>query len=313
MEERKISWLELFYDLIFVVAISSTNEILLEVEQHQGSFYIILFKYLLMVVPMWWAWSGQTMFLNRFGEKQNNEIPMIMQIFFVIVMVASFNLDFDKTYLSFIIGYTGIRLITIIQYLVYYYKTKEECDKKIAKVLAGGMSFSLLLSVSSLFFDESIRYIILYSGIVIDIIIPLFNGNILKKVPIHLGHLIERISLLCMITFGEAIVSIVLVLNNHTFDIETIIYLIIVFLTLVAMWFSYFYKADKLIDKTTLGNGQLILYSSLFIIIAVMIFSDGIRLVYDDRINHKIVNNLLLISYMIFLIFKNIIFLQHKK
>ena len=181
VKERKVGWIELFYDLIFVVGVSSSTQWLHEIEHINSENNLIFFKYLLMVIPMLWAWTGQTMFYNRFGENQTFVKPlMLIQLFFVALMISSFNLNFDETYYTFILGYIGIRTITIIQYALTYYKTTDYQNRRVIFILTRGMLISIIISAISLFFTGQLRYTILYIGIFLDIILPLLLVQFLK-------------------------------------------------------------------------------------------------------------------------------------
>jgi len=314
MKERKISWIELFYDLIFVVGISRTTHWLYEIEDTHYQSSIIILKYLLMVIPMLWAWTGQTMFCNRFGENEKySRVLMLIQIFFVILMVASFNLDFDATYFTFIIGYLGIRTMTIIQYLLAFYLSGDRAKRSMIYSLLGGMIISILVIASSLFFTGVIRYVILFSGIVLDIIFPLIKNNPLKKSFIDLPHLIERLALLCMITFGEAIVSIVLTLQQNLDNVNTFIYIVIALIALISMWNNYFNQIDVVIDKTQQTNGQVVLYSNLLIAMSIMIFAAGIGMGYHEKLPVVFISLALIISFSFFILLKHLIFNYHRK
>jgi low temperature requirement protein LtrA len=312
VKEKKVTWLELFFDLVFVVAISSTNHWLSHFNQEPNHLLEIITKYILMIIPLWWCWIGQTMFYNRFSHYLKYPfLFMFAQVFFIIIMSASFNLDFNATYLSFIIGYIGSRLITIIQYSLIKYK---ECSNHIVSValcLRNGMFFGIIITISSLFAPNEWRYILMYSGIIIDIIMPLLHHNKLKKVPVNLAHLAERLGLLVMITFGEAIVSIVELLEENTFNIHHLTYYLIVFICLATMWISYFNKIDNLIDKEKKSTGQLLLYLHLIIIIAIMLFSAIINLYFDSNLSNGQLTFLLILSYLSFFISKEIIFTYH--
>ncbi|WP_430533938.1 low temperature requirement protein A [Listeria rocourtiae] len=64
---KKVTWLELFFDLLFVGAIASVTHVLLHIED--GVVHgTIFWKFVLMFVPLWWAWGGQTLFINRYGN-----------------------------------------------------------------------------------------------------------------------------------------------------------------------------------------------------------------------------------------------------
>ena len=64
VQVRKATWLELFYDLVFVVAIAKAVHTLGHV--HNGHIAADLYgKYLLIMVPLWWAWTGHGCGFNR--------------------------------------------------------------------------------------------------------------------------------------------------------------------------------------------------------------------------------------------------------
>lgn len=60
-ETRRATWLELFYDLVFVVAVSQVAHNLSQDVSLTGFVgFVALF------VPLWWAWIGATLYANRF-------------------------------------------------------------------------------------------------------------------------------------------------------------------------------------------------------------------------------------------------------
>lgn len=67
-KKRKLrTWLELFYDLLFVATVAVANHALLHVED--GHIHIeYLVKFVLIFIPIWWARVRQTIFVNRFGK-----------------------------------------------------------------------------------------------------------------------------------------------------------------------------------------------------------------------------------------------------
>ena len=62
---RRATWLELFFDLIFVVALSDASEMLNET--HDGHIAPDQFLHFVLVfLPLWWIWAGHTIYANRF-------------------------------------------------------------------------------------------------------------------------------------------------------------------------------------------------------------------------------------------------------
>lgn len=58
-EERHATWLELFFDLFFVVAISELAHNLNRDVSLSG-----FLGFLLLFVPIWWSWIGATFYAN---------------------------------------------------------------------------------------------------------------------------------------------------------------------------------------------------------------------------------------------------------
>ena len=58
---RKVSWRELFFDLVFVVIIAELSHKLASDVSLAGAG-----KYILLFLPAWWVWIGQTYYTERF-------------------------------------------------------------------------------------------------------------------------------------------------------------------------------------------------------------------------------------------------------
>ena len=71
---RRATWLELFFDLIFVVALRDAGEILSEAhEGHIGAQQFL--RFVLVFLPLWWIWAGHTIYANRFDTDPRRRAP----------------------------------------------------------------------------------------------------------------------------------------------------------------------------------------------------------------------------------------------
>ena len=210
--DRRATWLELFFDLIFVVAIAKAAHVLLHVHDGHISTEIYL-KYILIMIPIWWAWTGATMFANRFEcDDIFQRLLNFLQMFCVIILASHINTDFDTYYRGFLFSYVAIRALTVLMYLR---ASQINADtKSVSNFLALSFSIGILISLSSLFFDGILRYILLYAGIVFDLIMPLIGKKRLQDTPVHAHHLPERFGLLTIILLGESVVSLTAVLMH---------------------------------------------------------------------------------------------------
>lgn len=62
-QPRHATWLELFYDLVFVVAVSQLAHNLSKDVSLTG-----FLSFAALFVPVWWAWIGTTFYANRFDS-----------------------------------------------------------------------------------------------------------------------------------------------------------------------------------------------------------------------------------------------------
>ncbi|WP_214484723.1 low temperature requirement protein A [Bacillus sp. SM2101] len=307
MNEKKVTWLELFYDLVFVAAIATATHVLLHVENgYIHAEYI--FKFILMIIPIWWAWVGQTLFINRFGyDFLHQRVFMIIQMFFALIMISSLSVDFDKYYLSFFIGYIGLRVLTTMQYLVVQRIEKGD-RKKVAQYLGKYFWAGIILSTLSIFFESWVRYAIFYAGIIVDIIVPLLGRKYLIKSPTNIAHLLERFGLFTIILFGESIVSTLAVLRPQEGDWNSIAFSTISFITIIAMWWQYFDNMDKKVDKSIQTAGQSIIYGHLIIYTSLSLIAASIQLMFLHEVKYLFMLVFVFISVLLYFFATTLVF-----
>ena len=111
---RRASWLELFFDLIFVAAVSQVGVPLGEDYSIHG-----LIRYSLMFLLIWWAWFGHTMYSTRFdADDVVHRLLTLVQIFAAAAMAANAKQGLaDPDSAGFGAAYAVQRVVLVIQYL----------------------------------------------------------------------------------------------------------------------------------------------------------------------------------------------------
>ena len=114
---RRATWLELFFDLIFVVALSDAGEILNET--HDGHIAPGQFLHFVLVfLPLWWIWAGHTIYANRFDtDSRQHRLSTLLIMFLLIVISAQISADAQDHYALAVAGYCGARLIIAVMYV----------------------------------------------------------------------------------------------------------------------------------------------------------------------------------------------------
>ncbi|KRE72920.1 low temperature requirement protein A [Paenibacillus sp. Soil750] len=310
MVEKKVTWLELFYDLLFVSAVSKANSVLMHADY--GTISIeYLTKFVLIFIPIWWAWVGQTLFNNRFGKDiVTHRAFMILQLFFVLIMTASLSINFDHFYIPFFVGYIGSRALTATQYLTIHKATGTH--QMTARYLGTRFWIGILISTCSLFFDSWFRYLILYAGIAVDILLPLISRRYLVKTPIHTHHLLERFAMFTLILLGESVISILAVLQLSDWTMPSILFTSFTCILVIAMWWQYFNNIERKVSKEIQTVGQTIIYGHLFIYLSMSMIAASIQLLFKEQLNYPFMLAFIFGSVLLYFFSTSLVFNRYR-
>ncbi len=235
--DHRVTWLELFYDLVFVVTISQLTHHLADDVSLKGiATFIFLF------IPVWWAWIGMTFYSDRF---ETHDISQRLFTFLSIIGVASLAYHIphalSTTTTGFVLSYSFIRIILAVLWIRAGYYNKP--FRPYAKRYGTGLLLSISLWLFSLQFSGPTQWAFWGIGLAIEYMTPLTTKNIKKRLPSqnNSGHLPERFGLFMIIVLGESIVGIVQGLNSISFiDYSTLISFILGISFIFMVWWMYF-------------------------------------------------------------------------
>lgn len=201
--KHRVTWLELFYDLTFVITISQlTHKLALEVTWSSIVQFIFLF------IPVWWAWSGMTFYSDRFEtDDLSQRIFTLLSILGVASLSFFIPTAFSTGTTGFVLSYVFIRLILLILWVRAGIYNKPFRPHMIR--YAYGFTSSIIIWIASLWFPAPTTYILWIAALLIEYITPLTTMKLKERVAsLHLSkHLPERFGLFMIIVLGESIVS----------------------------------------------------------------------------------------------------------
>ena len=106
---RKVSWLELFYDLVFVAVIAQLSHNLALHMSWSG-----LAGYVLLFVPVWWVWIAGTYYNERFETYGlETRVFTFLQMLPVAAMAVFAHGALDSTGAEFALAYAAAWTIHI--------------------------------------------------------------------------------------------------------------------------------------------------------------------------------------------------------
>lgn len=272
-EERHASWLELFFDLVFVLAVAQIAHVLTEHTDGPG-----FLKYVAIFVPLWWAWVGFTFYADRF---ETEEATYRVLMFGGMLAVAGLSLTFDDVSTplgdrAFIICYVIVRLVLVALYLraAYYVPlARSYCLQFIV-----GLSVSALILLASLAFDPPVRYAIWAGALLIELLIPYFNIRATRIIPIDRSHIPERFGLFTIIVLGEAVIATGTGASEVAWNAVTIVTASLGFAMAACIWWINFdFVEDDAIRSNSIGRRAVYMYGHFFIVSSIVALGIGVE------------------------------------
>lgn len=274
-KNRRVTWLELFFDLIFVVLISKVTHFLAHV--HHGSLtFDIIIKFVLFYIFIWWIWTTQVIYNNIYDSDNKYQRFMTLFIMLLMIILSLFiNINLEKSYMGFLIIFSIIRMCTSLQYfkLSGDQKTCREYSLARGKVYIIGMMAGLL----SLFLPSPHRYWLLSLSILLEFILIVRLERKLTYIKIDTEHLLERIGLLTIILLGESILSIVTTLERIDLNSESLVSAISGFILIGSLWWIYFDSFSFLEKSKKFKKSYKLLITHLVLTMGLSILANVIR------------------------------------
>lgn len=238
-EERRATWLELFFDLIFVVAIAQLAHNL------QSDFSVTgLLKFAILFVPVWWCWIGATFYDTRFdNDGLVDRLITLMQMAIVATMAANLHHGLDSSAVGFALSYVAFRIVLVCQYLHAGYHVP--VARGLTNWFAVGFGSSIIFWLISLFIPSPWRFICWGIGLIIDFATPLTAGKRVINVPPNLSHTTERIGLFTIIVLGESVVAVVGGVSEIEWNIAEISIALLGLAIAFSFWWMYFDTVDN--------------------------------------------------------------------
>ncbi|MFI7229190.1 low temperature requirement protein A [Nonomuraea angiospora] len=289
---RSASMLELFFDLVFVVAVSIAS-VQLHHSLTQGHVLDGLVAYGLVFFGIWWAWMNFTWFATSFDtDDWLYRALTIVQMAGVLVLATGIEPAFtDADYTLPILGFVVMRLAMVAQWLRA--ARTDASVRRTAQVYAGGIAAAQVLWLLQLTLPEVPGLISMVLLIGVEVAIPVIAQR-RGTTPWHPHHITERYGLFTLILLGESLLASSNAIIEAVHDAEALGPLIsiaaLTFVATAALWWIYFWPPHHR-SITSFGGSLRYGYVHYFVFAAAGAFSAGIEVEIDVLTGHSELSN----------------------
>ena len=249
--EERVTPLELFFDLVFVLAITQCTALMADDPTWRG-----LARGLLVLGVLWWSWVGYA-WLTSVLDPEEGATRILMFGAMAALLVVSLCVPgaFGDLGLTFAVFYGMVRAAHIG---LFWLASRDDAALRRSVIGLGvGSAVGVALLVAASFFDGTVQGLIWLVALVLDQITPfVFGSEGWKLVP---GHFAERHGLILIIALGESIVAIGVGAEARVAGGE-IAATFVGLALLAAMWWAYFdvvaYVGVRRLSATPAGKEQ---------------------------------------------------------
>ncbi len=200
-EEARVTPLELFFDLVFVLALTQCTALMADQPTWEG-----LAKGMLVLAVMWWAWVGYA-WLTSVIDPEEGAVRLV--IFAAIAGLLIVALCVPGAFTDEALLFAGAYGVVRIAHLALFFLACRD-DPLLRRAVFTGLTVSTSVAIGLLvlasFLDGIPQGAVWALAIAIDMGGPLFHGQDgWRLVP---GHFAERHGLIIIIALGESIVAI---------------------------------------------------------------------------------------------------------
>ena len=263
-KEKKVEYIELIYDLMFVYILRRNCGLLHHIEDGFIPVNIYLTGVLITLTVLQ-VWYCTTAFINRYGTNSIAEYVMLfINMFLLYYMADTAHASWQEQYTQFSVAWALILINIAVQYCL---KLRSDAGRDPVTrrhlfyniFLLAGEAAVILLSVPVF---RATGLTLSPAALVVGVLAALtFGRRVSGNVPADFGHLSERIMLFVVLAFGEMIISLSDYFSGGI-TVRSVYFALMGFLIVAGLFFTYGYCYDHIIDreKATSGVGYMMVH-----------------------------------------------------
>jgi low temperature requirement protein LtrA len=231
--EQRVTPLELFFDLVFVFALTQVTGFLAD-----HLTWVGMIQGAALLAVLWWAWGGYAWLTNAVPAEEVIPARLVILTAMAAMLVASLAVPdaFGEYGILFGLSYFVVRLLQVLLYALATGGTPET-RRAILRLSTGFLLAPALLIVAG-FLDGFAQGLLWIFALLIDYGVALVGG--VSGFRVHAGHFVERHGLVIIIALGESIVAVGVGVSGLTIGAGVIVATVLGVALAAGLWWAYF-------------------------------------------------------------------------
>ncbi|SNS65002.1 low temperature requirement protein A [Actinomadura mexicana] len=227
-----VTTLELFFDLVFVFAVTQLSHVLVKELNVLGLVQVVL-----MFGVLWWMYGGYAWLTNTLTPTTAARRLLLlvgMGGFFMVALATP--TAFKGGGVVWGLGY----LVLVLAHVTLY----AQGNPNILRVLPANLLAAALIIVAGILDHGPAVYVLWTLALVVPIVQPYIvpAGGLFTIQP---AHIVERHGLLVMITIGESVIAVGAGAEHAHLDAGLVVAVLLGLALAAAVWWSYFARDDE--------------------------------------------------------------------
>ncbi len=239
----RVAFIELFFDLVFVFAVTQLSHHVIEHLTPAG-----VLEGVLMLIAVWWVWMYTTWVTNGMNpEKGPVRWMLIAMMLAGLVLSTAIPYAFDDRALPFAIAYIVMQLGRTIFVIVSYRLVGRHDDALNLTRIALWFVYSAPFWIAGAVIGGDLQLVLWAIALAIELFaplvrywVPVLGNSAIESWAVAGGHMAERSGLFMIVALGESIIVTGTVFSRSEFTPSTVLAFLAAFVGTILFWLLYF-------------------------------------------------------------------------
>ena len=284
-KEKKVEYIELIYDLIFVYMIGRNNALL---HDFTGGFVELtaFAAYVLTTLAVIQIWNYSTYYINIYGRHDVREhVFLFVNMFLLYFVGEGTRTDWQAYHAQYHIAWALILVNIGVQYLLELrnYPDQPERRGQIGRMAAVLFAEAAIVAGDIFAYRAFGNTWLSLIAIVFGMAAVTLFGQKRSALFVDFPHLSERVMLYVVFTFGEMIIGVASYFEGG-FSLRSTYFALMAFLIVVGLFLSYGVFYDHIVDREKKTNGLGYMLLHILIIFALNNITSGLEFMQEEAV-----------------------------